>query len=299
MVVSEATISGFHIHPQGKLLRQVLHLESPLGLAYERAIGFEKKRHTHHRHMLVCPRGACRMEVVDEVSKKNWTIDSTQLLWVPMKIPHSDEGKSAIYDTLALFPCESYFDEMIKDNGLSYLDKELLESRIVLLKRTRWLNDILDRYFFERILSRPSPDGSTYFLEKQIINEVARILFHEKLQKVSGDKEDEGLGKEPFDRALRYIESNLFSALTLELIVSAAGVSKSSLMRKFRETLKQTPFEYIKTRRLDEALSLMKQGDHSIGDISLLVGYEDFSAFSRAFRQRFKNSPSKYMGSNK
>jgi AraC-like DNA-binding protein len=87
--------------------------------------------------------------------------------------------------------------------------------------------------------------------------------------------------------------------LTLELIVSAAGVSKSSLMRKFRETLKQTPFEYIKTRRLDEALSLMKQGDHSIGDISLLVGYEDFSAFSRAFRQRFKNSPSKYMGSNK
>lgn len=93
----------------GKLLDQIEDLKSSMGLAYERAIAYEKSDHSHDRHMLVCPRGACRMRVDFEKEKMSFKVDSTKILWVPANFTHSDEGLSAIYDTLALFPNEEYF----------------------------------------------------------------------------------------------------------------------------------------------------------------------------------------------
>ena len=91
-------ILGFSKSVVGKPLEQILILDSPMGIAYERAIGFEKENHLHDRHMLVCPRKACRMQV----STRDGTIkiDSTQVLWMPMGLEHDDSSISVIYDTL-------------------------------------------------------------------------------------------------------------------------------------------------------------------------------------------------------
>src|SRR5262245_55625465 len=94
--------AGFERPPLGKLLSQYLDMSSPMGVAYERAIGFEKPFHVHDRHMLVFPRNATRMEVRREDNKRAFCVDSTRALWVPHDVSHDDEGTSAIYDTLAL-----------------------------------------------------------------------------------------------------------------------------------------------------------------------------------------------------
>lgn len=263
-----------------------------MGLAYERAVGFSKDVHDHHTHIMICPRGSTRMEVSAPSLKKTFKIDSAHVLWVPKNVFHDDEGMSAIYDTLALFPSEDYFTAMIKDNNLTKDDREYLEQTPVLIKRTKWLDDIIDRYFFERVLNRHSPPGCTFFLEKQIINEFARIVFSDKLNTWITKKDVEEIGLES---ALRFIETNLFEKLQIEQICEVAKLSESSLLRYFKKELKMTPYTYIKERRLDEALKLLKSAEHHVGDIALLVGYEDFSAFSKAFKQRFGKTPSEYL----
>lgn len=285
---SAMTAQGFDRKPNGRLLDQIVEMTSEMGLAYERAIGYEKHDHTHDRHMLVCPRASCRMDVIGPNGAKH-TIDSTRALWVPKEKNHSDHGKSAIYDTLALFPSGTYFDLMISENGLVAEDQTFLESHFILFKRTKWLDDILDRYFFERVLNRNSPPGCVYFLEKQILNEVVRIVFRDKHQQAWGEAEKDF---DALNIALRFIESNLFHEIDLEQIATAAKVSPSTLSRRFKDALGQKPIEYVTARRLDEALHLLKRGEHQVGDIAMLVGYGDFSAFSRAFKKRFGRSAS-------
>jgi AraC-like DNA-binding protein len=236
--------------------------------------------------MLVCPRGSCRMVVGDEAQRI--AIDSTRVLWVPKGIPHDDEGQSSVYDTFALYPSDSYVDAMLSDNGLALTERIALEREMVILRRTPWLHEILERYFYERLLNPSPPEGCTYFLEKQILNEVGRIVFRSKLE--SWDRPSDGV--DDFDRALRYIESNLFEALDVKAIARAAKISESTLLRLFKAELRQTPSEYVRNRRLDEAMILLKRGEHQVSDVAMLVGYDDVSAFSKAFRKRFDVAPS-------
>lgn len=288
---------GFEKPPTGRLLEQVIDFSKPMGLAYERSIGFEKGLHVHDRHMIVCPRSSCRMDVFD-TAQRRYEIDARSVLWVPKGLRHSDRGESAIYDTLALFPSDEYVAAMLMENGLDRRDGEELKRRPTLVARTKWLDDILDRYFFERILNAHSPVGCTFFLEKQIINELARIMFHKKLHQDWTKSKVQPEPEDSFNRALRFIEANLFSAIDLQQIAEASHASPSTISRRFKENTGQSPYEYIKARRLDEALRLLKKGGNAVGDIALLVGYEDFSAFSRAFRARFGKAPSIYQKAN-
>ena len=95
------------------------------------------------------------------------------------------------------------------------------------------------------------------------------------------------------DRALNAIEGNLFSKFSLPKLANALDVSPSTLLRAFKKELGIAPSEYIQLRRLDEALVLLKGGEHTVSDVALLVGYEDLSAFTRAFRKRFGKTPKK------
>ena len=95
-------------------------------------------------------------------------------------------------------------------------------------------------------------------------------------------------------RASRYIESNLFSKTPLTAIARQAFASPSTLLRQFRRDTGQSPYAYIKARRLEEARRLIEGGTHPVGDVGALVGYENFGSFSTAFKMHFGKPPSAF-----
>jgi AraC-like DNA-binding protein len=48
----------------------------------------------------------------------------------------------------------------------------------------------------------------------------------------------------------------------------------------------------LRDRRLEEAMSLIKSLRYSVGQVSDILGYENPSAFSAAFKKQFGISPS-------
>lgn len=284
--------AGFQVPPVGSLLRQVLDLAPRMGLAYERSVGFEKAAHAHERLMIVCPRGACRMDIEVDGFKEPFSLDSTRVLVLPKGLRHRDSGKSAIYDTMALFPDDAYVEQLVAENGLGAAEYARIRKEPFRIRRTRWLDDILDRYFFERVLNIDSPVGCTFFLEKQILNELARILFADRFL-AYGDalRETEG---DVAERALQLIEAKLFEGMDLARIAEALRTSESTLLRSFKRTFGQTPYNYLKNRRLDEAAALLSRGGLQVGDVVAIVGYEDLSAFGRAFKLRFGHTPAEH-----
>lgn len=287
---------GFERPPGGCLLEQQVDLSGPMGFAYERSCDFYKDFHIHDRLMFVVPRGSSVMEVRTRSPAAVYRIDRRHILTVPAHVEHDDEGVSAIYDTLALFPSPSLLQTVTSDLGIQAGEISTLSERCNSLKQTSWLEQLIQEYFFERVISKSRDEGSLHFFEKKIVKEVIRIVTER-------DDKGESLERRPasaisddlITRALRYIETNLFEDLSVEEMARYVGASPSTLLRKFKKELRQTPYVYIKGRRLDEAMGLLKTGKHSVGEVAILVGYENFGAFTDAFKSHFGRPPSAFL----
>jgi AraC-like DNA-binding protein len=269
--------------------------ETPMGLVYLKGTNLSEIARSWPRPILIVARGATILTV--KIGRKTYSVDSTQILWVPKKTDYSIESENMIFDMLIMLPDEKFVREAIEENHLSLSEKNDYEKKTFHKKRTRWLDDILDRYHFERVLNAASPLGCTFFLEKQIINEVIRILFSEKFLKY-GQAVDQGEGPLSQD-TLRYIEANLFEEIQLVSLAKHSHQSVSTLIRRFRKEMGLPPHAYIKERRLEEALRFLKSGEYQVADVSTIVGYRDFSSFTKAFRAKFGKPPSSYLPKSK
>jgi AraC-like DNA-binding protein len=277
---------GFELTPQGGLLEQFIDFTGKMGLAYERCVEFYKDFHTHDRLMLVFPRGASSMEVRTQAPRETFKIDSHSLLIVPKDIVHDDEGTSAIYDTFALYPDDAIIREAAEDQGIQLSDLDRISKKCVKLKRSQWLEQMLQQYFFERVIEKKSRK-QVQMLEHVIMCEVLKQFFGLKNKCEDDLQNDADIGA----KAVRYIETNLFAPLSNIGIAKQIGASESDLLRKFRAVSKTTPYSYIKNRRLEEATKLLKGSEHSVGDVALLVGYNNFGAFSDAFKRKYGQAP--------
>lgn len=69
-----------------------------------------------------------------------------------------------------------------------------------------------------------------------------------------------------------------------------AGLSPYHFHRLFREAFGQTPQEYVRARRLECAIVLLRQG-RPANEACAEAGFMSVSSFSRAFRARFGHTP--------
>lgn len=290
---------GFEIVPSGCLLEQVIDLSRDMGFAYERSTKFYKDFHTHDRLMLIFPRGTSAMEVRTKNPKETFVVDYETVLYVPKFLEHDDEGITSIYDTMAFYPSDKMLEDAAKKFGLSDDQFRRLTNECIKIRRTERLNSIAQAYFLERIvLNKNNYDQEAIiFLGRRLLEEVIMVTFN-----VKGSLES--LKAEPVDdpkesitvRAVRFIEANLFEPLEVPDIARQSYASVSTLLRRFKSDVGMTPYLYIKNRRLEEAMRLLKSGDYPVSDVALLVGYENFGAFSEAFKEKYGDSPSHYKG---
>lgn len=280
---------GFEFKPEGCLLEQVIEMDGSMGIAYERGSNFYKDYHVHDRLMLVIPRGSSLVEVRTATPRDRFLISSDFMLLVPAGLEHDDQSLNSIYDTFALYPDQNLLTEVIKDLGLLRSDLEMLTSKCHKLPKSVQVDKLIQDYFFERIVAKNGRKSETYDLEKNLLLEIVRLRFNLNVQPdgpFSDDKDSITI------QALKIIEANLFEKFDLNSIAKRSGASVSTLIRKFKLDTGQTPYSYAKHRRLDEAMRLLKTTHKPVGDVAILVGYENFGAFSDAFKARFGLSPS-------
>jgi AraC-like DNA-binding protein len=265
--------------------------DGELQFRYLRSVGVEPQFPTSDRARLVCLRGASRGVV--SIARRDLLVDTTSMLWIPPGKSAKARPTSILWDAMTLLPSETYLRELISENPLGVAEAHKLRNEPFVLRRSRWLDDIIERYFYERGVNRETPLGCTFFLEKQILNEVARLAFPSRFQTAHGDPL---VGpSDPAAEALQYIEAHLFEELSLDDVASKAGVAKNTLLVVFRTAFGTTPYAYVKARRLDEAARMLQTGDYQVTDVCGIVGYGDLSAFSKAVRERFGKAPSEFL----
>jgi AraC-like DNA-binding protein len=91
---------------------------------------------------------------------------------------------------------------------------------------------------------------------------------------------------------LENVENYNFSVVDLAELM---GMNRIQLYRKVNSITKKGPADMIRKIRLNHSKTLLKDGNHSISDIAVKLGYSESSSFSRAFVQEYGISPLIYI----
>lgn len=99
---------------------------------------------------------------------------------------------------------------------------------------------------------------------------------------------------EQIQRALQYAAQNPEKNIVLRELAAAARQSPFHLHRRLRSALRETPKSFTLRLRVDRAAAALLSTRQSILDIALANGFESHESFCRAFRRRFRMSPTIY-----
>lgn len=92
-----------------------------------------------------------------------------------------------------------------------------------------------------------------------------------------------------------FMEQNFAKPLKLEDYAYLTGRSLSTFRRDFKAYYQITPQKWLKAKRLDKAINLLKQQEMSVSQLAYEVGYENTSYFIQAFKNKVGQSPKQYM----
>lgn len=98
----------------------------------------------------------------------------------------------------------------------------------------------------------------------------------------------------PVQQAMQYIRSHLAANLTAKQVAQALFVSETALSRRFRQESGKTIHQYLEDMVFQTACKQLIETDRPLSAISEELGFCDPFYFSRRFRQRFGEPPSRY-----
>jgi transcriptional regulator GlxA family with amidase domain len=85
-------------------------------------------------------------------------------------------------------------------------------------------------------------------------------------------------------------------ALDVEWLARSVSLSRAHFIRSFRAAFGETPHRYLQRRRLERAMTLLRETDRPVTEIALDVGFASLGTFGRTFRDVVGLSPTEYRG---
>lgn len=123
----------------------------------------------------------------------------------------------------------------------------------------------------------------------QLMVRINRLFFGMETDKtIDGIKFDQRI-----EDILHFINQNIGMELSIDIIAQNFYINKYYLMHLFKKETGYTLYNYIQKKRMIKASDYLKQGLPA-GEVCTLCGFIDYSAFVRAFKKEFHQSPKQF-----
>ncbi|MGZ3407054.1 MAG: helix-turn-helix domain-containing protein [Polyangia bacterium] len=221
-------------------------------------------------------------------------LDRSSFALVPPRVAHRIElPPSGTAQVVTLLISDGLRAATVRDYKPEVDARRLAEvvGGVRLLPRTRWVDELVQRYVFERSVCARRGSRAARFLEAELTKE----LFFLGCEQIDRRTRSSVLfeGDAVAARARAWIEEHLFEPFAVDELVRQCHVSESTVLRAFRRELGVSPLAYLRRRRLEESMQLLESGRYGVTEVAARVGYDNPSAFAAAFRGRFGLSPSR------
>ena len=102
---------------------------------------------------------------------------------------------------------------------------------------------------------------------------------------------DAKVSSEKLKAVLDYIELHYPDSISISELARLCFFSDYHFMRFFKKHMGMTCVEYLNNLRLEKSVELFEQGNSSILEVSLSVGFHNLSYFHRAFKKKYHVTP--------
>lgn len=95
-------------------------------------------------------------------------------------------------------------------------------------------------------------------------------------------------------RLISALEQRFAEEWTLETMAEIARLSRTNLLRNFRQATGRSPIDFLIGLRIEAAKRLLRQGELGMTEIALETGFGDGNYFARKFREVTGRTPSEF-----
>lgn len=122
------------------------------------------------------------------------------------------------------------------------------------------------------------------------------IVREKALKLIKGDSSDQILANDLNDKFVKKMLEVVWANISntkfdKDTFASAMNVSSSLLYKKIKSLTNQSPTDFIKTIRLNNAVELLQTRKYTVTEVSELCGFSSVGYFSTVFRKHFGKSP--------
>lgn len=90
------------------------------------------------------------------------------------------------------------------------------------------------------------------------------------------------------------IDREFASPLDVESLARGVNVSSGHLGREFKLAYGESPYQYLMTRRIERAMTMLRGGRLTVTEVCFAVGFSSLGTFSTRFSELVGMSPSSY-----
>lgn len=265
----------------------------PMGVhRVEEPHGFRLYPHIHEEfEILVLTRGRGRV-YIDGAA---YSLTAGEGVFIPSRSIHlgkpEDAGPASFY---AIVFSPRMLGEGINDKiSRRYVEPVLhggLKLPVQYSPAVDWQQAALEAAQQVETLEREAPTCKELLLKAALLRLWAALCAHGE----STAAPAEGGRLDEIREALEYIDREYASPLTLGELAQQAHMSESHFSRCFSAATHMSPFAYLQQVRIQKSCQILRQGALPVSRIALACGFNDFSYYSKRFREVVGCTPSEY-----
>ena len=242
--------------------------------------------HYHNFHKILFFLGGHASYVIEG---KRYALEPGDMVLVPQGCIHRPEVQSDLpYERYVLYLSQSFLDGASSDETDLAACFRMAEQRYQFVLRPDREGDLF-KLLGELRQAQDSPQFGRDLMCRawltQILVTLTRKLEDHQLLYVSS------VCDEKIVSVLRYLNLHVGEPLSIDDLARQFYISKYYLMRRFKAATGHSIHGYISEKRLILARSRIAAGE-PLKQVSESCGFRDYSAFARAYKQRFGISPS-------
>jgi len=242
--------------------------------------------HDHGFHEVVY----CLSDGVDYlIGSREYHLQRGDVLCIPAGMTHAPlipEQLAEPYRRYVLWISQEYFQLL---NSLFLGDSLHTQDLPQLIRTSGTSMDYLSQYFRRCV---QECDQKLYRYEAVVFGIVTELAVQlSRMLQVQGADQPEK--PELLEQIIHHVEAHLSERITVADVAARFWVSQSTVSQLFRKKMGISFYRYVTRRRLLESKLLIKSGI-PMEQVSIAVGFQDYSTFYRAFRSEFGQSPAQF-----
>ena len=162
---------------------------------------------------------------------------------------------------------------------------------IIFDSRIPWQAEVIEA--MKEIIALQNGVQSNELLVSMLIQKLWLIIFQNQSFDLREDRITM-LNRTRLQLMMEYIHNHFKENISLEDIVGAANISKSTGLKLFQNNLKITPVNYLINYRLKLAAQMLIGTTKNVTAIALETGFNDVDYFCRSFKKGYHVTPSDY-----